>query len=138
MLPASTTQAEQNFVIDAAQELTSLGYVYIASARESAMEDRDGIRFLPLDVDMLPCFGAVTGVFVVRDQSIARAAQAAYPDATVVVIDPTRPIPNEMFIKPAPRLAKFTSWQRSWKPRARVPLAACSWTTFAGARRAAA
>ncbi len=88
MLPASATEAEKNAVIETARGLTALGYVYIASPTESTMEDRENIRFLPLNVEVLPCFGAVTAVCVVRDEAIAAAARDAYPDTEVIVIDP--------------------------------------------------
>lgn len=88
LLPASTTASEQEVVANAAQELTPLGYVYIASAHEPTMEDRGDIRFMPLHDGTLPCFGAVTGVMIARDQELVRAAQENYPGAQVVVFDP--------------------------------------------------
>ncbi len=90
MLPASTTPAEQEVMVNLARRLTTMGYVYIASALESTMEDREDIRFMPFHVDLLPSFGAMTGVFIVRDQSIATAARETYPEAHVLVVDPDR------------------------------------------------
>jgi hypothetical protein len=94
MLPGSTSPEEQEQIVKTAKELTSMGYIYVASAREKTMEDRDNIRFMPLREGQLPCFGSVTGVMVVRDQSIARAAEEAYPGAKIFVIDPAHDIPE--------------------------------------------
>lgn len=90
MLPADTSPAEQEVIVNLARRLTAMGYVYIASAHEKTMEDREDIRFMPFHQDLLPSFGEMTGVFVVRDQSIASAARQAYPNAHVLVIDPDR------------------------------------------------
>ena len=89
MLPATATPADQDHVVKAAKELTSMGYVYVASAHERTMEDRDNVRFMPLKNDDLPRFGSLAGVMIVRDQEMARVAQEAYPDANVLVIDPS-------------------------------------------------
>jgi hypothetical protein len=91
MLPASTTPSEQDEIVETAKKLTSMGYVYVASAHERTMEDRDNIRFMPLKNDDLPCFNAVAGVMVVRDQGLAEVAQHAYPGANILVIDPAQP-----------------------------------------------
>ena len=88
MLPASATQAELDAITESARRLVALGYVYIASPKEKTMEDRDEIRYLPLNVDVLPCFGAVTAVCVVRDEALAQAAREAYPGTQVMVVDP--------------------------------------------------
>jgi hypothetical protein len=93
MLPGSTTPEEQERVVKSAKDLTSMGYVYVASAHERTMEDRDNIRFMPLRSNDLPRFGNVSGVMVVRDQEYARAAEQAYPSAKVFVIDPSSPAP---------------------------------------------
>lgn len=90
MLPADTTPAEQEVIVNLARRLTAMGYVYIASAHEKTMEDREDIRFMPFHRDLLPSFGEMAGVFVVRDAGIAAAARAAYPQAHVLVIDPER------------------------------------------------
>ncbi|TDU81528.1 hypothetical protein EI77_00838 [Prosthecobacter fusiformis] len=90
MLPATTTSSEQEVIVNLARRLTTLGYVYIASAHERTMEDREDIRFMPFHQDLLPSFGVMAGVFVVRDQNIASAAREAYPEAHVLVIDPDR------------------------------------------------
>ncbi|MBB5037628.1 hypothetical protein [Prosthecobacter dejongeii] len=90
MLPASTTAAEQEIIVSLARRMTALGYVYIASAHEGTMVDREDIRFMPLHEDMLPSFGVMAAVFIVRDQRIACAAREVYPDAHVLVIDPDR------------------------------------------------
>src|SRR3954452_19335010 len=87
MLPHSATQAEQEHVVNAAKELTSSGYVYVASAHERTMEDRDHIRFMPLRDGTLPCFGAVSTVMIVRDRTMVQAVEQAYPDAKVLVFD---------------------------------------------------
>jgi hypothetical protein len=91
MLPASTTPSEQDKIVESAKKLTSMGYVYVASAHEHTMEDRDNVRFMPLRNDDLPCFGALAGVMVVRDKGLAEVAQQTYPGANVLVIDPTEP-----------------------------------------------
>lgn len=88
MLPGFLTEAEKNAVIETARGLTAHGYVYIASPAEGTMEDRENIRFLPLNLENLPCFGAVTAVCVVKDETIAIAAREAYPGTEVIVIDP--------------------------------------------------
>ena len=54
------------------------------------MVDREDIRFMPLHQEMLPSFGLLTAVFVVKDQAIANAAREAYPEAHVLMIDPVR------------------------------------------------
>jgi hypothetical protein len=94
MLPDSTTPTEQDHIVNAAKELTTMGYVYVASARESTMEDRDNVRYMPLKEYDLPCFGEVTGVMIVRDQEMARMAEEAYPGAKVFVIDPSQGAPE--------------------------------------------
>lgn len=86
MLPASATEAELQAITEAARRLVTLGYVYIASPAEKTMEDRDEIRYLPLNVDLLPCFGAVTAVCVLRDESLAQAARQTYPGTEVMVL----------------------------------------------------
>ena len=91
MLPESTTPSEQDEIVETAKKLTSMGYVYVASAHERTMEDRDEVRFMPLRNDDLPCFGAVAGVMVVRDQGLAQVAQQQYPGANILVIDPAQP-----------------------------------------------
>lgn len=88
MLPAGATDAERLAVIESARTLIPRGYVYVASPAEPIMEDRDEIRFMPLNVEALPCFADVTAVCVVRDQTIAIAARQAYPRTEVIVIDP--------------------------------------------------
>jgi hypothetical protein len=89
LLPDSATPADQEAVAKAARDLVSVGYVYVASATEQTMEDREGIRYLPLRENSLPHFGAVAGVMVVRDQKLAHAAQELYPGAKVALFDPT-------------------------------------------------
>lgn len=88
MLPANATEAERLAVIESARTLLPRGYVYVASPAEPTMEDRDEIRFMPLNLQALPCFADVTAVCVVRDQTIAIAARQAYPRTEVMVIDP--------------------------------------------------
>ncbi len=88
LLPECTRGEEESRIATSARELTEMGYVYVASSRVREIEDREGIRFLPLNEDLLPAFGAVTGVFVVRDGALAHAAHQAYPEAQVFVIDP--------------------------------------------------
>jgi len=90
MLPATTTAAEQKIVTQLAHRLTTFGYVYIASAQECTMTDRDDIRFMPLHRDLLPSFGSMTSVFVVNDPEIAQAAKETYPEAQVLILDPKR------------------------------------------------
>jgi len=88
MLPSPTTAAEQEQIEKAAKQLASDGYVYVASAQQRTMEDRDEIRFMPLRHDDLPRFGAVTSVIIAKDRVMAGAAEKAYPGAKVIVIDP--------------------------------------------------
>ena len=88
MLPATATSHDRSTVEQSARRLTSSGYVYIASPEEKTMEDREEIRYMPLHLEMLPCFGSITAVCVVRDESLADAARAAYPGTEVLVIDP--------------------------------------------------
>ena len=90
MLPATTTAAEQKIVTQLAHRLTTFGYVYIASAQECTMTDRDDIRFMPFHRDLLPSFGSMTSVFVVNDPEIAQAAKETYPEAQVLILDPKR------------------------------------------------
>lgn len=119
MLPVDTTPAEQEVIVNLARRLTTMGYVYIASAHQQMMEDREDIRFMPFHRDLLPSFGIMAGVFIVRDQSIASAAREAYPDAHVLVIDPDRV--QEDLADYEPEVI------RSWPaPSARVPLAAAA------------
>jgi len=96
LLPPSTTPAEQDVIANAARELAPMGYVYIASAHEKTMEDRGDIRFMPLRDGTLPCFGAVTGVMIVRDRELVRQAQENYPGAPIVVFDPAEAAQKEM------------------------------------------
>lgn len=90
LLPETTTPDEVEIVEAAARKLIPLGYVYIASPHEPTMEDRGGIRFLPLRPHRLPCFGTLTGVMIVRDRHLMLAAQETYPEAQVIVFDPAR------------------------------------------------
>ena len=87
MLPHSATAAEQEHVVNAAKELTTTGYVYVASAHERTMEDRDNIRFMPLRNGDLPRFGTVSAVMIVKDRTMVSAAEVAYPNAKVLVFD---------------------------------------------------
>jgi hypothetical protein len=125
LLPASTTPSEQDVVASAAQELTPLGYVYIASAHVPTMEDRGDIRFMPLRDGTLPCFGAVTGVMIARDQELVRVAQENYPGAQVVVFDPAqspqRITPDEFQL---PMRATTATRRRGRGARGMVPQAA--------------
>lgn len=114
MVPASTTAAEQEIIINFARRLTALGYVYIASAHESTMVDREDIRFMPFHSDMLPAFGTMTGVFVVRDQVIAAAAQEAYPDSHVLVIDPVRVAEDLPEYEPAQVIGSWPAHPSQW------------------------
>lgn len=88
MLPAAVTPAERTAITESARSLTDRGYVYIASPEERTMEDRGAIRYLPLHLEMLPCFGSVTAVCVLRDETLAEAARQAYPNTEVMVVDP--------------------------------------------------
>jgi hypothetical protein len=88
MLPSPTTAAEQEQIEKAAKQLACEGYVYVASAHERTMEDRDNIRFMPFRHDDLPRFGMLTSVIIAKDQAMAGAAEKAYPGAKVIVIDP--------------------------------------------------
>ncbi len=97
-----------------ARRLTSLGYVYIASAHECTMEDREEIRFMPLHREMLPAFGALTGVFVVNDAEIASAARDTYPEAHVLVIDPARVEEDLPEYDPAEIIASWPSCKSTW------------------------
>ncbi len=101
MLPANASEAEREAVIESARTLLSRGYVYVASPAEPTMEDREEIRFMPLNVAALPCFADVTAVCVVRDQTIAVAARLAYPRTEVMVIDPLA-VEKEVSERPAP------------------------------------
>jgi hypothetical protein len=112
MLPATATPADQDHVVKAAKELTSMGYVYVASAHERTMEDRDNVRFMPLKSDDLPRFGSLAGVMIVRDQEMARVAQEAYPEANIMVIDPT---PAAEKTPETPRPARRTA-ATAWHP----------------------
>jgi hypothetical protein len=87
MLPHSATPAEQEHVVKAAKELSSRGYVYVVSAHERTMEDRDNVRFMPLRSGDLPRFGAVSTVMVVKDRTMVPAVEQAYPDAKVLVFE---------------------------------------------------
>jgi hypothetical protein len=88
MLPLSATPSEQEHVVNVAKELTSTGDVYIASASQRTMEDRDNVRFLPLRSGDLPRFGKVSTVMIVKDRTMVPAAEQAYPDAKVLVFEP--------------------------------------------------
>lgn len=88
MLPPSATPSEQEHVVNAAKELTSTGDVYIASASQCTMEDRDNVRFLPLRNGDLPRFGKVSTVMIVKDRTMVSAAEQAYPEAKVLVFEP--------------------------------------------------
>lgn len=87
MLPDSATPADHEQIVNAARELSAHGYVYVASAHERAMQDRENIRFMPLRRDDLPRFGAATSVMIVKDRGMVTAAEQAYPGAHVLVID---------------------------------------------------
>lgn len=88
MLPPSATPSEQEHVFDAAKELISTGDVYVASAHQRTMEDRDNVRFLPLRKGDLPHFGSISTVMIVKDRTMVSAAEQAYPNAKVLVFEP--------------------------------------------------
>ncbi len=90
LLSDTTTNSEQEVIVNAAKELTSLGYVYVASPHEPTMADREDIRFMPLRSHQLPCFGQVTSVMIVRDPQLALAAREVYPDSHITVFDPAQ------------------------------------------------
>jgi hypothetical protein len=114
MLPFTTTRAEQEIIMNLARRLTSLGYVYIASAHECTMEDREEIRFMPLHCEMLPAFGTLTGVFVVKDADIASVARDTYPDAHVLVIDPARVEEDLPEYDPVQVISSWPSCKAPW------------------------
>jgi hypothetical protein len=117
VLPGSTTPDEQERVVKSAKQLTSMGYVYVASAHERTMEDRENIRYMPLRENDLPRFGNVSGVMVVRDQACARAAVEAYPGASIFVIDPSQPAPARAADEGIrPRTRALPAWQPSMLP----------------------
>jgi hypothetical protein len=101
LLPETTTPAEVEIVEAAARKLTPLGYVYIASPHEPTMADRGGVRFMPLRMHRLPCFGSLTGVMIVRDRHLMLAAQETYPEAQIIVFDPAR-APHEEALRDLP------------------------------------
>lgn len=90
MVPSSVGGAELEIIFGLARKFTSLGYVYIASAHEKSMVDREDIRFMPLHEAQLPAFGELTAVFVVKDQTVVEHAKQAYPDAHVLLLNPVR------------------------------------------------
>lgn len=101
LLPETTTPDEVEIVEAAARKLIPLGYVYIASPHERTMEDRGGVRFLPLKMHRLPCFGSLTSVMIVRDRHLSLAAQETYPEAQIIVFDPAR-APHEEALRDLP------------------------------------
>jgi hypothetical protein len=90
------------------------------------MEDRDEIRFMPLKNDDLPCFNALAGVMVVRDQELARVAQQTYPGANILVIDPARPAQHHKVDhgQLVPWIATQAMRKRAAASRAMTPAAA--------------
>ena len=124
MLPPTTTIEEQHGVVKAAKDLLPDGYVYVASAHEHTMEDRESIRFMPLRTNDLPCFAAVAGVMVARDEHLALVARQVYPGTPVMVFDPAEPSQERMAMEvPAPQ--RVTPSRRTKRVKAReLPQAA--------------
>lgn len=87
MLPASATEAERKMVLGFARRLALVGEVYVACAQSALPEDREGLRFMPLQQDLLTPCTLPTAIFVIHDEHIAEAARQAYPDARVLMID---------------------------------------------------
>lgn len=124
LLPESTTSEEAEIVETAARKLTSLGYVYVASPHQPTMEDRAGVRFMPLRLHRLPCFGAVTGVMIVRDRHLTLAAQEAYPEAQIIAFDPAG-APHEDALRDLP-MALFATAALRPAHMAKAPLMSLS------------
>lgn len=87
LMPASVSELERSIAMVAAKRMAGEGYVYMALAGQREMEDRDGIRFLPLNTE-LPSFGLMTTVVVLHDQDLAKEAMTTYPDAQVFLLNP--------------------------------------------------
>lgn len=94
VIPTTTTLEEQNEVVRMAKQLMPDDYVYVASAHEGAVEDRENICYLPLRRHDIPAFGIVSGVMVARDRYLAQLAKQAYPDIPVMVFDPAISFPG--------------------------------------------
>jgi hypothetical protein len=87
ILPQAAS-AEDHALIEAiATTVTSMGYVYVASADQPLVEDRGAIRYLPFRAGHFPSFGTLDAIFVLRDREVADAALAEYPRAEAFVVD---------------------------------------------------
>lgn len=115
MVPATAGKAEQDIIVNLARKLTSMGYVYMASAHEVTMSDREDIRFMPLHEESPPCFGTLTAVFVVKDASIVEAARAAYPDAHVLLLNPERVAEELEDYDPCEVIASWPASAPAWE-----------------------
>ncbi len=95
VIPPTTTLEEQHEVVRAAKALMPDDQVYVASAHESAVQDRENICYLPLHRNDIPSFGTVSGVMVARDTYLAQLAKRTYPGVPVMVFDPAETMPGQ-------------------------------------------
>jgi hypothetical protein len=76
-------------MIEIARSIARHSYVYVARHDQHEWEDDEfGVRYLPLDPDHLPSFGALEAVFVLEDRSLGLAAASEHPSAEVFVLEP--------------------------------------------------
>ena len=88
LMPGTVSELERSIVMVAARRMTESGYVYMAVEGQKEMEDRDGVRFLPLNDENLPAFGLMTTVVVLHHNELAEFALETYPDAQVFLLNP--------------------------------------------------
>jgi hypothetical protein len=88
IMPQAATPEEHVLVESIATTVTGMGFVYVASADQSMMEDRGPIRHLPFRAGHFPSFGSLDAIFVLRDHAVAAAALVEYPGAEAFVVDP--------------------------------------------------
>jgi hypothetical protein len=87
IVPTPATAEDHALVEAIATTMSSMGYVYVASADQRLVEDRGAIRYLPFRAGHFPSFGTLDAIFVLRDREVANAALAEYPAAEAFVLD---------------------------------------------------
>lgn len=96
IMPRAATQEEHALIFTIANSMTGMGYVYIASADHTTVEDRGQIRYLPFREGSFPSFGRVHSVFVLRDRMVATQALNEYRGAEGFLLEPRVELKDHM------------------------------------------
>lgn len=102
IVPCQLGDFEKAILQATAKRMSQFGYVYVADVSQSTMEDRDNVRYMPLHLGRLPCFGSVESVIVFHDEGLIEEAAGTYPGARFFVLNPAQ---QEEDITPSPCLS---------------------------------